>query len=145
MSELHQSLMDKAYDRWQNKGWSKEEFHDSLDAKERFAVHTGNFNYQVENGGFVQWWDNRYGTPATVDFLLRACDRINTSTALQVKELVKQFKSIMRDKDPRKHMDEGEWEDIYASLEEAGLDKKYYEINEQFMKDCESHLKNGGY
>lgn len=144
---MHQSLMDKAYDRWNKelKGCSKEEFHDSLDAQERFAVHTGNFNCQVENGGFIQWWDNRYGTPSTIDFLIRACNRVGTESAGQVKELILRFKKLLGNKDPRKHMYEDEWEDIHESLKKDDLDIKYYAINEQFMTDCEKHLKEGKY
>lgn len=145
MSELHQSLMNKAYDRWNTtlKGVSKEAFHDSLDAQERFAVHTGNFNYQVENGGFIQWWCNCYGTPSTVEYLLRACDRINTESAANVKELLTKFKESVPSKNPRQHMDEDEWEKFSNSLD--GMDMQYYAINEQFMMDCEAHLKKGGH
>lgn len=137
--------MDQAYDRWKASGaeWSKEAFHDSLDNKERFAVHTGNFNYQVCNGGFMQWWDNKYGTPSTVDFLLRACERINTDTAKAVTELLKKYKQAMRNHDPRQHIDEDEWEFVHAGLD--GLDKAFYNINEQFLLDCEAHLQKGGW
>lgn len=143
MSDLHQQLMDQAYDRWKASGskWSKEQFYDSLNAQERFAVHTDNFNYQVCNGGFMQWWYNKYGTPATVEYLLRAMERMNTETAKAVTELLKRYKKAVGTTDPRKHHDEEAWDEIMAEMD--GLDRAFYDINEQFLLDCEAHLQKG--
>lgn len=58
-----QSLMDAAYDRWQNgdlKNVSPEVFMNSISLAQREAVMLGNMNYQVENGGWEQWVDNGY-------------------------------------------------------------------------------------
>lgn len=138
---LHQQLMDAAYARWQGTGWSKDEFHDSLSPQERFAVHTGNLNYQVGNGGFMQWWDNQYGTPSTVDFLERAMARMGTNTALVVAGLLKRYKEAVGTVNPRKrHI---AWEDVRDEME--GLNDEFYKIDDQFLIDCENHLKNGGW
>ncbi len=142
MSNLHQKLMDTAYERW-NAKWNKEEFHDSLDAQERFAVHTGNFCYQVQNGGFMQWWDNRYGTPSTVEYLIRAMERMNTPTAKTVGDMLQVFKESMRQRDPRTNIDEDEWEEMRSELD--GLDTDFYKIDDQFLADCEAHLQKGGW
>ena len=59
--DLHQSLMDSAYDKWkQNKDWNNDQFFNHLDYLERVAVVLGNLNYQVGNGGFSQWEGNGY-------------------------------------------------------------------------------------
>lgn len=145
--DMHQSLMNSAYERWKvSDKMSKEEFHDTLTPVERFAVHTGNFNYQVCNGGFMQWWDNRYGTPDTVEFLLRACERMNTETSKKVSVLLQKYKRVMSNYEPnasaRDYPDEDQWEEISAGLD--GLDTAFYDINDQFLVDCEAHLKAGG-
>lgn len=143
MTDLHQSLMNQAYDRWQKSDphWSKQEWEDTFTPQERFAVHTGNFNYQVCNGGFMQWWDNRYGTPSTVEFLLRAMERMNTDTAKAVAELLKEYKRAIDDHNNTRYADEQDYEEIIDRLDP--LDKKFYEIDEQFLKDCEAHLQAG--
>lgn len=146
MSDLHQSLVDTAYERWEvDKGMSKAAFHDMLTPQERFAVHTGNFNYQVCNGGFTQWWDNQYGMPSTVEFLLRAMERMDTDIARAVAELLSFYKRIIGSYSPSKHfeIDEDKWERIHDKLSE--LDTKFYELDEQFLKDCEAHLQKGGW
>ena len=142
--DMHQSLMNAAYNRWQaSDKMSKEEFHDTLSPVERFAVHTGNFNYQVCNGGFLQWWDNHYGTPAVVEFLLRACERIGTDTAKQVAGLLKRYNRAIGyvARNPHDNSEEA-WDEMRDGLD--GLDSAYYDINDQFLVDCEAHLKAGG-
>lgn len=140
MNEKFQSLMDAAYARWQtNQGqWSKEVFWDQLDAQERFAVFMGNLNYQVENGGFFQWWDNRYATTETVSFILRQCKVMNTEASLKVAELVTKFWEQVGKKGIEDHS-YANLDTVYEDMDET-LDTQYYEINAQFMADCEAHL-----
>ena len=40
-----------------------------VEAEEEIAVRVGNMNYQVQNGGWDQWWDNGYG-PRDIDWLV---------------------------------------------------------------------------
>jgi hypothetical protein len=59
--DIHQEIMDKVYDLWKSHGeWSQEDLFDHITYKEKIAVALGNFNYQVENGGFMQWRCNGY-------------------------------------------------------------------------------------
>lgn len=56
-----QELMDEAYDIWKSKpDFSREDLFDLISFKHKAAVVLGNLNYQVENGGFVQWISNGY-------------------------------------------------------------------------------------
>jgi len=64
MTDFHQKLMDEFYHFWQLEENCKlsqkvvlEKFGSEL---HRAAVILGNFNYQVENGGFEQWIFNGY-------------------------------------------------------------------------------------
>lgn len=66
--DRHQRLMNQAYKRWQKGGdlenVPREDFYGKLEEPHRMAVVFGNLNYQVENGGFDQWFFNGYGEPA---------------------------------------------------------------------------------
>lgn len=70
---IFQGLMNTAYDKWQEggelAGKSSEEFVEELPEKEQIAVRIGNMNYQVQNGGWDQWWYNRYG-PRDIQWLI---------------------------------------------------------------------------
>lgn len=137
-----QELMTQAYERWQaNRDWSIEKFWDQLDADERMAVFTGNFNYQVENGGFIQWYDNRYAQPQVVDYLLRLCDDINTDASKKVKELIKSFKNALKScqVDRRGDLEIEDWDALCDTCN--GLDSPYYEINQQFLEDMEKYIE----
>ena len=60
-----QTKMNSAYQKWQeNPDWSQARFLDSLTMVQRRAVVLGNLNYQVNNGGFLQWLDNGYAETA---------------------------------------------------------------------------------
>jgi len=64
MLDFHQKLMDEFYHFWQleeNCKLSQEAVLEKFDSKlHKAAVILGNFNYQVENGGFEQWIFNGY-------------------------------------------------------------------------------------
>ena len=57
-----QEISDQAHTRWV-KGMSFEEFLATCNEKEIVVVLIGKLNYQVENGGFVQWIDNGFSQP----------------------------------------------------------------------------------
>lgn len=63
--EIHQKLMDEVYSKWQEKEFEHmdrlEIIDKFFDKKHKVAVQLGNLNYQVENGGFSQWFFNSYG------------------------------------------------------------------------------------
>lgn len=84
MSDKHltwQRLMDEAYARWQDNGdlhdLDYHEFIQQLPMLHQEAVIVGNLNYQVENGGFVQWVGNGYacGLEYLDQFLLKMKQR----------------------------------------------------------------------
>lgn len=136
-ADLHQTLMDRAYAKYKgHNDWDNETFLDHCDLAERFAIVLGNFNYQVENGGFIQWWDNRYGTPRTMEELKRYLTQIGTDKAMKALELVNKFANIVRGKNPRTNsFDEDEWNGV--SEKTSKLDSTYYNINGELMEDVE--------
>jgi len=61
MDKDHQILMDEVYDLWRAEPTKKRlNIAESLSPLHKIAVQLGNLNYQVENGGFMQWIDNGY-------------------------------------------------------------------------------------
>ena len=83
MSDIHQKLMDKAYDderiradKHYNGNWSYNRMLNKASDVERFAVVLGNWNYQVENGGINQWVDNGYCTG--ISDLREALEKMDT-------------------------------------------------------------------
>lgn len=76
-----QRLMNYAY-KEHTDGWDggTEGFFGVLSYIEKVAVATGNLNYQVHNGGWMQWWDNGYG-PTHLDFLGDLCLEIKDIAA----------------------------------------------------------------
>src|SRR5690606_25366692 len=59
----HQALMNIAYDFWRETDTfaNFDLLEEKYGAITKFAVMTGNFNYQVCNGGIIQYYDNGYG------------------------------------------------------------------------------------
>ena len=128
--DLHQIIMDKAYDRWQT-GWSKDRFWLSLNFPERVAVLTGNLNYQVGNGGFSQWHFNMYSECAK-DLLL-ILEIIDTETTKKVAALVREVMDII-EKDSRN------LENLDLVLDK--YDTSFYEISKDFLRDVNDFLKH---
>lgn len=131
MTDVHQGLMDKAYDRWNGewKGCGYDEFVNRLDHIERLAVLTGNFNYQVENGGFSQWFGNGYGK--------------HVDTIISLLNQYKHLPGISRviDLVCQAHTRYGGDEYVSDDFDDLDdLDTAYYAINETFMASMESIL-----
>ena len=114
-----ESIMEETHNRWQENGWSYSEFLSYLTTRELVVVMLAKLNYQVENGGFDQWFENGYGDHTSATFAaLRA---VNTNVARMVSELVSEAVSRRQDRD-------GDYDD---------LDSKYYGVNSQLVEDLE--------
>jgi hypothetical protein len=136
-----QAVMNGAYEKWQ-KGWSYENFLDHLTYLERCVVVMGNLNYQVENGGFMQWYDNGYHKGAnTLLYFLE--NELATDTAKDVARLI--LKCIERYNEYDPSLAWNEWpsrnSEIDSEEPETGdLDNAYYKINETLMSELESYV-----
>lgn len=149
-TDKHQQLMDQAYDRWQkNQHWSQEEFFDELTPAEKFAVAFGNLNYQVENGGFAQWWGNDYGTAETVAYLKRQSRKLGDVGArldAMLDEYLEETKGLTQDKFWREYCsnqwgdgDEELFEPTQENLDE--LTDRFYALNQELLAAVEAHLQ----
>ena len=149
MADKMQMHMDVAYDRWQKTNaerterqeisQTKEEFWDTLSANERLAVFVGNFNYQVENGGFSQWDDNGYATSEVVAFLHRVCGKINSEISGKVDALLTLFeeaKAMYVEEEEHSYEGANEpWQDFNKNTDELCTD--FYKINSKFLEEVE--------
>ncbi len=95
---LWEDLVNKAYTRWQKGGdleeVSSEEFLDELDPLTRKAVILGNLNYQVGNGGFVQWVDNGYASCQMVQ-LKRILTKMDTELSKKTLTLIAKVEPLI--------------------------------------------------
>jgi len=151
---MHQELMDSAYEKYADH-LSNEEWMKILTPLEQKAVVLGNLNYQVENGGFVQWVDNGYYLDSP---LVKTClKEMGTELALQVLKMVEDVlvetipdakRTGFCGKYWRCELKEDSWfgddededyeEPSHSSFESH--DSEYYKINEQFMVEVEAYL-----
>lgn len=153
-----QALCNIAYERWQEggdlHGKTYDVFVEQLDDIFRIAVQLKNLNYQVENGGFLQWEVN--GFSIDCDEIQDAIQTfISTPACLEVLDIVQcwvgdvgfldetleTFKKASRYahfailEDSRDEFEEFIYKKRSIVLGE--LDKRYYGINKEFMDDIE--------
>ena len=87
-----QVRMEASYARWQEggelHGRDYDGFLEGLGELDAMCVALGNLNYQVENGGFMQWHDNGYSSAAGL--LAEALGSVGTLAATQVSTLVEE-------------------------------------------------------
>ena len=130
-----QDIMTQAYERYRaNPHWSHQDFQNQLVGMEVIAIPLGNFNYQVENGGFIQWIDNGYAKVGLTNLKI-GLQMIGTETAKAALELVAEVENVLGDSADSNDFDEDEWEIMYRSL--GPLNSKYYLINEQLVIDAD--------
>jgi hypothetical protein len=105
----------------------------NLSGNHALACVLGNLNYQVENGGFVQYLDNGYAEAAEW-FMRSAFDNIDTDNAKTVSTLVGRFYSRYNRYLALRY---SKYED-YPDFDD--LDNEFYQVNEQFMAALEAYF-----
>jgi hypothetical protein len=133
-----QKVMDAAYEKWQaNRGWSYSDFVNHLDYLEKVVVVTGNLNYQVENGGFMQWHDNGYSEMSSI-LLSFLENELETDAAINVAALVRSCRYRYGQVDTKRE----KWgdHDDYDDPDTDDLSNQYYELNDALMNDLEAYV-----
>lgn len=128
---IFDSLMNKAYDRYTPE-MTHAQFTAQLVGLEVLAVHYGNLNYQVENGGFSQWQGNHYQTDASLGAIRTLLTMVNTDEARQVQSLIDQFVAL-GDQNDVDDDDLDAWGDS-----ENSLCKAFYQINDTVIDQIEA-------
>ena len=149
-----QVLMDRAYKKWTD-GLSHDEFRATLDNEEKVAVHFGNLNYQVENGGFQQWYGNQFYTPEVMQYLMVMCRdvlpqnetiKIVSGMLLNVNKVLTEIKKSREVQNTYLSWDEeyseckGEIDSLYKELEI--YNNQYYDCNKVLLETVEIYLRN---
>ncbi len=128
-----QQIMDVAYARWQkNRAMSQEEFWLRLSYPEKVAVFVGNLNYQVCNGGFLQWHDNEY---SDCERDLLAILKI-VGGCEEVIDLIKKALSELRAYDFDEYGDRLDYDQTCVDA----CDNRFYEINDDMLSKVEAYL-----
>lgn len=114
-----------------------------LDLLHQEAVVLANLNYQVQNGGFEQWIDNRY--IVKIARVQNALSNIHTSTSITVKQLLSGVSRYIDVKLLSKNR--GYYlNDSYAGYEDEYLEKcrransEYRELKDKLMNDIENYF-----
>ena len=141
--KMLQTAMNVAYERWQYgnlSGYNQRDFYMNLTDVERAACLLGNLNYQVENGGWAQWWGNGYASASSF-WIEGVIEQIGTSAAKKVLLLVRSA-LLAIDEHESERQDCNRWgNSLWDEGEDEGpnfpCNNDYYLINSQFMKDAE--------
>lgn len=122
-----QEMIDSIYTAWRNDNLSYSAKKAALTAKEKAALQLEKFDGQVNNGGFLQWEDNRYAKEDLADvcaYFQKAVEQ-GIENADKVLELLTQFTEIGNPADYYNEEEDDYYE--YYSLTHA-LDTQYYEL-----------------
>lgn len=149
---MHQELMDSAYEKFSD-NLNTAEWMTLLTEQEKKAVVVGNLNYQVENGGFVQWVDNGYYLDSEI--LKKVLTDMDTENS---KKILKMVEEVLAETNPNAKrigffgsywLSDVENDDVYDEDEDSSfdnmpshssfnnLDEEYYTLNEKFMEEFE--------
>jgi hypothetical protein len=148
-----QEVMNQAYDRWdQSKIWTKEQFWASLSRVEKVSVYVGNLNYQVENGGFIQWHDNKYSDcAAELAQILFELGPIGERVSKLVEQVMNEINDnleypgdwetyVYYDENAGEEVEDEEWVD-YDLVFSKDYDQMYYDLNEQLLVELENYVQ----
>jgi len=154
MESVHQTLLNKAYSLWGDNNLTYRNFLTKVleELGELYfnAVITGNFNYQVCNGGFGQWHDNGYSVAIeeladffnslpenqTIKSVIIILENVNDEL-LWVDDGIKESKKL--EYEYRDFFKEKLEESFYSNVEYC--DQDYYKINEEVEKILEEYFK----
>jgi hypothetical protein len=156
---IHQEMMDKAYELWnkpeENKKMPYEDFletvSEELGNNYVDAVITGNMNYQVENGGWFQWYDNGYSV--TIQEIIDFFEKPEFNDCSEIKKLREILSSVEEQLDWKERGDreiqqvDYDFRDIFENAlnEEFDksvdrLDSQYYVISKKVMDILENYF-----
>ena len=136
--------MTNAYYNW-GKNTSREEFLSDLTPYEKLAVIFGNFNYQVENGGFSQWVFNNYdsdsepnskGLEGTSKYVILE----PTSAKGVFERMFENYRCIKSSLDNLNGYDDFYYEDVETREKHYDDNENYYHINEEWEEYFSDYL-----
>ena len=141
--DLHQTLMDQSYAKWDDNTATYNDFIASLPKNERYAVLLGNMNYQVCNGGWIQWCDNGYCTELMA--IRKILIEMNTERSNHIAVMLNKVAETLKHEVLHGGVSKGFGGDGYTSHERYrpkfdAIDDEYYTINDLFLIECNNFL-----
>ena len=139
IDSLWSFIMDQSYDIWKNNSMSRDEFLSKLSDYEKLAVKFGNFNYQVENGGLMQWDCNGYSED--LEDLQEFLTKSDYSKKDRFLGILDAFSNVKNAIDKLDKYDDWYDEDMntrWNSLET--FDKDYYSFKDNWIEYFEDYL-----
>lgn len=140
VENLWDFILDKIHNiRLDNINLNRKEFLEKLSEYEKLAVKFGDFNYQVENGGLIQWDENNYSND--LEDLIEFLNKSSYQYKEKFLEVLSDFKYI---KNAINNLNTAD--DFYEVDKESRLnflyeyDEKYLNIRESWRKYFENYL-----
>ena len=141
IDNLCQYVMNSVYDKWDNSVMDRKDFIKQLSDYEKIAVMFGNFNYQVENGGLHQWYDNGYYDDLV--FLNSFLGMSNYSRKNEFREILEYINHIHDSIENLDNYDDWYEEDVQTRLDSFKyLDSDYHRLSESWKDYLEEYLYN---
>ena len=139
IDSLWSFIMDQSYDIWKNNSMSRDEFLSKLSDYEKLAVKFGNFNYQVENGGLMQWDCNGYSEDLEdlQEFLTKS-DYSKKDRFLGILDAFSNVKDAINKLDKYDDWYDEDMNTRWNSLET--FDKDYYSFKDNWIEYFEGYL-----
>lgn len=133
-----QFIMDESYKKWDD-GLSRDEFLSKLTDYEKLAIMFGNFNYQVENGGLLQWDDNGYSED--LGSLYDHLDNCHYNQKAKFMQILDDFSYVKDAIEELDHNDDWYHEDCQTRLKTLEYyDRDYYDIQDSWKNYFENYL-----
>lgn len=132
----HQELMDHAYETWRDRTCSYSQFLDTLSHSCFCAVILGNFNGQMELGGFEAWESHGFSSRSmdllsiVQDMALTYRDGASPSVYRTLSEALTTLRRVRSGGDRCDHHRE-----VLKTLE-----RSYLLVRDKFMAECETYL-----
>lgn len=157
--DIWQSILNLGYERWRSAddwkyydmiAWMKVEYGEFP----ALCILLGKYNYQVENGGHVQYYDNGFASVGRGkgmhfggcnsseieihDWMVKYFKKFE----LQSSELGKELLGILADFSIEVDDDEDGWHDFYRVVDAEYLDKRYYKIKQAWVDHFSSLVRD---
>lgn len=132
--------MDRSYEKWED-NLSRGDFLSLLTPYEKLAVQFGNFNYQVQNGGFSQWVVNNYDDEIDdLENFINECDYDNKDIFMVMFD---NYRCIKNSLSKLNGFDDFYYEDVDTRENHYGdYDSSYYQINDEWENYFNDYLLN---
>lgn len=138
VEDLWQFIMTLSYEKWEQ-GMSRSQYLEQLTEYEKIAIQFGNFNFQVENGGLLQWHDNNYSEDyqELYDFLTKS-DFKYKDKFISILENFDYIRNAIEKLDINSDWYDQDCETRWNQLD--FYDKQYYSISESWKDYFENYL-----